>query len=390
MDAPPICGGAIAVESGRVVAVGGKEVADRFAHAQVDDLGTAAVLPGLVNAHVHLELSDCPCGSPPHSFVDWLKSLIARGPTDDSVIAATRAGIAQCHRFGVTTVGDISRQCHLTRPILADSKLRAVSYGELQAMAQRRGLLEERLKRASDTTFARRHLKIGLSPHAPYSIEDAGYRRALQLATERKLPLATHLAETAHENAFLSDHAGPFRELWDFLAAWDERVPKFNGGPIRFAAELGLLQYPTLLAHVNYCDDHELELLRRGRASVVYCPRTHAYFGHPPHRWREMLAAGVNVAVGTDSCASSPDLNLVDDLRLLHRLAPEVEAEKLWKMATISAARALGMEREAGTITRGKWADLTVFPISEGEEPLTGILETDRAPLRFYFEGETG
>src|SRR5207302_10539659 len=110
------------------------------------------------------------------------------------------------------------------------------------------------------------------------------------------------------------------------------------------ANAIGLLDYPTVLAHVNYCDDVDLDLLARGRAGVVYTPRTHAYFGHPPHRWRDMLARGINVAVGTDSCASSPDLNLVDDLRLLHRLAPEVPAQTLWEMATIRGARAIGRE----------------------------------------------
>ena len=116
-------------------------------------------------------------------------------------------------------------------------------------------------------------------------------------------------------------------------------------------AELGYLAYPkTLLAHVNYCEDDELQLLANGRASVVYCPRTHAYFGHPPHRWREMLAMGINVAVGTDSRGSSPNLNLVDDLRLLHRLAPEVSPERIWEMGTTHSATAIGCAESCGTL----------------------------------------
>jgi len=386
MDGPAIVDGGIAVERGRIAAVGGREIAGDFAGADVEDLGDCAVLPGLVNAHVHLELSDCRCGSPPTSFVDWLKRVITRPVSDESIVSATQLGIEQCRRFGVTTVGDISRQCHLTRPILADAKLRAVSYGELQAMARRRGLLEERLGRAADATFAREHLKIGLSPHAPYSIEGAGYRRALEVAQKHGYPLATHLAETPDEAIFLADHGGAFGDLWDFLGAWDDRVPKFDGGPIRFAESLGLLRYPTLLAHVNYCDDQELRLLAGGKASIVYCPRTHGYFGHPPHRWRDMLGAGIDVAVGTDSCASSADLNLVDDLRLMHRTAPTVSANQLWELATISAARVIGMAEEVGTISRGKWADLTVFPAA-GADPLTEILEENILPSHVYFAG---
>src|SRR5205807_9072461 len=141
---------------------------------------------------------------------------------------------------------------------------------------------------------------------------------------------------------------------WGRIGGWDEQVATFAGGAVSSAHAVGLLDYPTLLAHVNYCDDAEMDLLARGHASVVYCPRTRAYFRHPPHRWRDMLSRGINVAVGTDSCASSPDLNLVDELRLLRRLAPEVPAMELWKMATIRAAKAIGWENEVGSISPGK------------------------------------
>jgi cytosine/adenosine deaminase-related metal-dependent hydrolase len=150
---------------------------------------------------------------------------------------------------------------------------------------------------------------------------------------------------------------------------------------------VGLLDLPAaLLAHVNYCDDAELDLLARGRASVAYCPRTHAWFGHPPHRWREMLARGINVAVGTDSCASSPDLNLVDDLRLLHQLAPDVGPAALWELATVNAAKALGAERDVGTITAGKAADLAIFP-TRGDEPLRHVLENFMLPAAVWAAG---
>jgi cytosine/adenosine deaminase-related metal-dependent hydrolase len=142
---------------------------------------------------------------------------------------------------------------------------------------------------------------------------------------------------------------------------------------------------PTLLAHVNYCDDDELELLSGGQASVVYCPRTHAYFQHPPHRWREMLARGINVAVGTDSCASSPDLNLVDDLRLLRRLASDMPAKQLWELGTIRAARALGMEHEIGSLTPGKRADLVVFNV-RGGDALEQILHGRQLPNSVWID----
>jgi aminodeoxyfutalosine deaminase len=194
------------------------------------------------------------------------------------------------------------------------------------------------------------------------------------------MPLATHLAETADEGEFLADHAGPFRRLWEAIGGWRDDVSRSAGGPIRAMEDVGLLAYPgTVLAHVNYADDAELDVLARGRASVVYCPRTHEYFGHPPHRFVEMLERGINVALGTDSAASSPDLNLMEDLRLIHRRRPEVSAQRIFEMGTIRGARALGMGEQFGTLEIGKLADLVVFDVNTND-PLIEILANNSLP----------
>jgi cytosine/adenosine deaminase-related metal-dependent hydrolase len=387
MDRPLLHSAGVAIAGDTILAVGhSQELRSSYPAATIADFGRAVLMPGLVNAHVHLELSALKPGDKPASFVDWIKRLVHRSPVDSAAAAAfvekgVAIGIEQCRKFGVTTIGDISRHCVITRPLLKSSGLRAVSYGEVQAMARRRHFLDERVAIAADDRDATDRLRIGISPHAPYSIEADGYRKCLDVARAGGLPISTHLAETPAEVEFLADHAGPFRELWSYLDAWDEQVPKFPGGPIRFARELGLLDYPTLLAHVNYCDDDELGILAQGQASVVYCPRTHDYFGHPPHRWRDMLAVGINVAVGTDSCASSPDLNLVDDLRLLHKIAPEVTAMELWQMATIRAARAIGWQNRVGSLSPGKAADVIWFPVTS-DDPLAEILESDSSDFK--------
>src|SRR5579872_5610129 len=369
MVGPLVRDGAVLIGEGKILDVGGRaDLRARHEGVVIRDLGNAIILPGLVNAHTHLELSDCRRGEPPvGGFASWLVGMLRRTrispeEMERAVTEAVKIGVEQSIRFGVTTVGDISRQCGLTRRLLRESPLRVVSYGEIQAMAQRRELLEERLATAADETSASARLTIGITPHAPYSVEPLGYRRCLETARSRGLPLATHLAETPDEATFLESHSGPLRELWDQWLTWDDSVPKFSGGPIRYARELGLLDYPTLLAHVNYCNDDELAILAAGKASVVYCPRTHEFFGHPPHRWREMISQGINVAVGTDSCASSPDLNLVDDLRLLHRQFPDEPVELLWEMATVRAARAIGL-KNVGAIQIGAAADLVVFSV---------------------------
>lgn len=392
MDRAIIRDGAVAFVGDCILEVGtSRELIRAHPDAAVCDCGDSVILPGLINPHVHLELSDVPRPAVAGRVADWLIEVINASPQGDDaarVGKAAAAGIDQCLRFGVTTVGDITRQPALSRPVLAASPLRAVSFGEVQAMAGRRELLEPRLAVAADRAHETDRLRVGISPHAPYSIEPAGYARCLELARAGGMRLATHLAESPDEARFLAEHTGSFRKLWQFLDAWDDAVPRFARGPIRFARSIGLLDAPTLLAHVNYCDDDELSVLAAGGASVVYCPRTHNYFAHPPHRWRDMLAAGVNVAVGTDSLASTPDLNVVDDLRLLRRIAPEVPAADLWRLVTTRAARALGMEALVGSISPGKAADLVCFPVDDRADPPASILDDASVPSHVWIAGE--
>jgi cytosine/adenosine deaminase-related metal-dependent hydrolase len=375
--------------NGHIAAVGPRrEVLARHPSAEQFDAGDALVLPGLVNAHTHLELSHCTASDQPASFTDWLASLPARIGVERDFAAAGVAGAKRSVEFGVTTVGDISQQAHLTRPVLRDGPLRVVSYGEVLGIGATRVKVDALLQQAIDSNLASDGLTIGVSPHAPYSLECDDYFRVAATARELRLPVAAHVAELPYEAQFLQHQSGPFRELMERWGIWRDGVHTFRGTPIQLAKAAGVLDSsPSLLAHVNYCNDEELATLAAGRASVVYCPRTHAYFQHPPHRWRDMLAVGINVAVGTDSCASSPDLNLVDDLRLLHRLAPEQSAAVLWEMATIRGARAVGAESTSGSLTVGKVADVTIYPV-QTNDPLTEILEAATLPSEVWVAGE--
>lgn len=391
MSSPLIDDGAVEFDAGRIVSVDRYD-RTRFAGRDVTDLGDVVLLPGLVNAHTHLELSHARQGERPHSFGEWLLRIVSRrvslSPDElrASVAAATAAGVGECLRFGVTTVGDITRDASLTRPTLAKSPLNVVSFGEVQALAQRRSLLEERVAATIDPTFANEHLSIGISPHAPYTVEPEAYRRCVAAARERSMPICTHLAESPEEAQFLANHTGPLRELWEQLGAWDDAVPRWSGSPVELARAVGLLDVAPLLAHVNYASEGDLDLLAASDASVVCCPRTHAYFGHAPHRWRDMIARGINVCIGTDSRASSPDLNLVDDLRLVHQHSPEVPVETLWEMVTTRASRALHRQ-DVGAIAAGMRADLVAFEI-RGSDPLREILESSAVPRAVFIAGE--
>jgi cytosine/adenosine deaminase-related metal-dependent hydrolase len=379
----------LVIQGDRILASGDAHALRRdYPDAEQTDFGAAILLPGLVNPHAHLELSHRRACELPNSFADWVLALRSSLTTGRDIagtaIAAMRDGITQSLTFGVTTIGDITNFPQQQRSNFANAPIRLASFGEIRGMARRRLLAGAMIAAAIDSTG---FVSVGLSPHAPYSVEPRVYLDCLQVASKLRLPLMTHLAELPYEEEFLAHHTGPLRELWGKLGGWDEHVPTVEGGPIRLAQSLGLLDYDrTILAHVNYCNDAELDLLARGRASVVYCPRTHAYFGHPPHRWREMLARGINVAVGTDSTASSPDLNLVDDLRLLHRIAPEHPVEDLWRMATTRAARALGWGL-VGSLEAGSCADVVVFGV-QTDDPLREILaHADRKPQEVFVGG---
>ena len=356
MASPALRDAAIAFDSTAILALGNvSDIRRQFPKARTINLGSAAILPGLINAHTHLDLSLL--GPPPPGpirFVDWILSLRSRASQVTDWETHTRdavaEGVRQSLACGVTAVGDIAGNTRASRAALASSPLKGVSFGEVLGMAGRSAQFQPRLAAAIDRSFERPGLISGIEPHAPYSLDLANYRRCIETAREQSFPIATHLAESADEAGFLADHSGEFRRLWTALDAWTPGVSAFPAGPIRAMQAMGLLDLPALLAHVNYADDDELNLLARSRASVVYCPRTHAYFNHPPHRFREMLARGINVALGTDSAASSPDLNLLDDLRIVRRLNLDLPPRVLFEMITTRAARALGMANRIGAI----------------------------------------
>lgn len=381
IDRPAIENGGVALENGLIRAVGlAVTLRSDFPHAQEVDYGDAVILPGLVNAHTHLEL--CLTQRPPvaGTFQDWIIATGAQVPRDVDALAArvraaTRYGARAFLAAGVTSLGDISQHCRISRAALGDYPGTIVSFGECLGLGARRGRFDELLGEAIGAPGC----LAGISPHAPYTVDRAGYAAALAV----DLRLCTHLAETPDEGRFLLDHGGAFGALYEQLGFSPGVPERFTGGPIRFAQSVGLLAAPALLAHVNYCDDDELALLAAGRASVAYCPRTHAYFGHPPHRWRDMLAAGMNVAVATDSIASSADLDLVAELRLLREIAPDVSAETLWRMATLNGAIALRLNQSVGSVTIGKRADLVVFDGRTLEAALNAT-----TPGAIYVSGE--
>ena len=373
--------GCLKVVDDRIAAVGRTVDLDPpRVDVEIDGLLT----PGLVNAHTHLELTNVPRPPTPGTFQDWLLATMAAAFDPDPVVfarrrtEAVRAGVAQCLRFGVTSVGDVTQSPALTRPVLAASPLRAISYGECLGVGSRRARFDTLLAQAIDTTTVGPRMMIGVSPHAPYTVDGDGYARSDDgRANVFEGYWATHLAETPDEAQFVANRAGPFADLYRRLG-FDPGAGEACGDSIvEWVTSKVSYWAGDLLVHVNYCTDADLALIAGRDAVVAWCPRTHAYFGHSPHRWRDMLARGIPVCVATDSCASSPDLNVMDDLRLVRRQSPDVPVETLWAMVTTNANSFLDFPdvAEVGELTWNGWADLCAWPTRTGD-PLAEVLDT--------------
>ncbi len=401
---PVIENGLVEVRESRIVDV--RCAARHEAHASIVDCGAAVVLPGLVNAHTHLELTHLagkiepreiasrPSGKAGDSdFADWLRRLLAemRKTRDDAevITASVNEGATLSLRCGVTAVGDITRLPRVTRPALCHGRLRVVSFGEVIAIGALRAALRPRLQAATDTAHDSDRLSAAVSPHAPYTCDRRALRACQEAAAAAKMRLCTHLAETVDEEACTLEGSGPLADFLRSVGVWNDSVKHPGLRPVEYADQLGLLSPRTLLAHVNYVSDADLERLARGRAHVAYCPRTHAAFGHIPHRFREMRAAGINVCVGTDSLASNPSLSVLEELRYLRQTFEDLDNREQLEMGTLCGARALGLDDTIGSLEPGKQADLVVVPLQPAgdPDPLENLLRSDLAPTKVYVAG---
>jgi cytosine/adenosine deaminase-related metal-dependent hydrolase len=362
VDGPPIEDAVIELDGARIATV--RAAAGREPDAL--DLGNVAVIPGLVNVHTHLEFSGLrqPLG-PAAPFAEWIRAVVAsrraRGGTRRADVCA---GLSECAASGTTTVGEIatpgwSPEC------FGPGAPRAVVFRELIALDNAAAGQQLDVAREHLSTFTTHpHLRPGISPHAPYSVCPELFAGLVELAVWHGAPLAFHLAETREELELLERGTGPLVDLFRSTGFWREDVIAPGTRPLDYLQTLAAAPR-SLVIHGNYLDDAEIEFLAgHPQLTLVYCPRTHAYFGHAPHPWRTVLERGGRVALGTDSRASNPDLSQWEELRFLRRRFPEVDAALLLRLATLDGARALGLEDQIGSLSPGKQADIVVMALS--------------------------
>lgn len=352
---------------------------------QVLDLPDTLLLPAMVNAHAHLDLTAM--GPQPYGgdFGGWVGGVMRGRPTDDDAItAAVELGLKLSREAGVGWVGDIAGSDTAARAfrdageranVGGTAWLECFGIGERATTAAAMAI--DRLRALQST--ASRGVHVDLQPHAPYSAGLPLYEAAARQASARP---CTHLAETLEELQFVRDATGPFADLLQRIGKWDDSIVPLNVSPVRHLARV-LSLAPWVVAHCNYVTDDDIAILAATGTSVAYCPIASEYFRHANHRYRDMLAAGVNVCLATDSILCQPvddphPLGLLGAMRRLHQ-RDGTDPATLLAMATVNGASALGLPSLASTLAVGAPARLVGVRIDaqSSQDVLTQAMRSD-------------
>ena len=392
---PPIRDGWLAVDRGRVVALGASGRRVLSDGAQEVDLGDVAVLPGLVNAHTHLELSYLRDAVPPASqFVTWIRGVMkARlerpDPSDVEILDAIDGAIEEAVACGTAIVGDISNTLVTFGP-LTRSRLAAVVFYELIRFntTDPKGVVAKAVSEL-DALHPTERVRVSLAAHAPYSVAPL-VLRAITQAVDRDpfAPCSIHLSESVEEMEFIRTGGGPWRAFLEEIGSWDSAWVAPGGTPVQFLDDCGFLNGRVLAVHGVQMTTADLDRLAARGATLVTCPRSNGHTGAGAPPIEDFYNYGVKVAVGTDSLASTPDLNIFAELATMRALAPTVSAGALLDSATRQGARALGFDADYGTIAPGKSGRLLAVSVPAGAEDVEEYLVSGIEPNQIRWIGE--
>jgi cytosine/adenosine deaminase-related metal-dependent hydrolase len=368
---PPIKNGAVQIVDRRIARVGRWKEFSATDPADIVDLGDSILLPGLVNAHCHLDYTAMAGTLPPQkSFIDWLKFMLAaKAEWNYSEYAASwLEGAHMLLRSGTTTVADFEAVPELLPEVWSSTPLRVISFLELTGVRSRRdprAVLQEATERADSLPPG--NSRAALAPHAPYSTVPELLRLSAEFCLSRRWPLSIHLAESKQEFEMFSRARG---EMFKWLRRNERDMRDCGrGSPVRHLDRCGVLGAHLLAVHVNYLAKNDAALLGRRNVSVVHCPRSHSYFRHHEFPLARLTKAKVNVCLGTDSLAtvSRPrrqtiELSMFEEMRSFAAAHPRIPAKTILEMSTIRGARALGLAGSAGELSAGAFADLITIP----------------------------
>lgn len=382
---PAIENGAVAVEGETIVFVGTKaEVVVRFPDASATDFGTCVLLPGLINAHSHFELTVMRgfLESEETDFFAWLRKLtLARMVmTNEDLFVSAACGAIEAARAGITCVGDSSSAAAQSMKALREIGLRGIVYQESFGPDPRlahENVAKLRTQLAEMRAFESASVRAGVSPHAPYTVSARQIELISRLALDEKLPLMMHAAESEAESLFVFEGTGPFAEgLRARGIDWQAQ----NISPIGYLVRNGVLETQPLLAHCINVNDADIEMIRSAGAGVAHCPKSNAKFRHGRAPFARFIAANLKVGLGSDSVASNNNCDILEEARFATLLArvrgtdfspcvdssspqTEVCATDALFAATLGGARALGLDNQIGSLAEGLQADLIAITL---------------------------
>ena len=368
---PPMENGAVVVNGSRIHSVSRWKDLDPVCRRQAIDLGESVLLPGFVNGHCHLDYTAM-SGQipPPRRFVDWLQNIMEAKSawSRAQFVESWVAGAQMLEQSGVTSVLNIESVPELLPEVWPATALRLCSCLELinlQSPQTAKSLVRAAVQKSRQLE-SRHANRCGLSPHALYTATDELLLSARDAARAQSRLLITHVAESAEEDAMYRSATGP---LLEWLQTRRQTAHCGEGSPVSILDRLGYFRAPVVAAHVNYLAPEDERILAKRNVAVAHCPRSSRYFGHALFPWRRLRNAGVNIALGTDSLASTPKTGKanprLDFFAELACLADQKDApapHEILQFATMNGAKALRQENELGQLSPGFLADAVAIP----------------------------
>lgn len=388
ISSEPIRSGGVLVDRDVIRAIGSAaELETSHPEAEFENYGHAAILPGFVNCHSHLEITAMRgyLDSVEHDFYSWLMKLTrTRGEvlSDADVEVAALAGAVEGARAGVTCFGDIGRYGKAGFQALKRAGLRGVLFQETEFSPNNEKASEDLTKlkdrflelRAGQT----RLVEVGISPHSPYTVSRSLFEKIARYALDEKIKLTIHAAESVEEDDLLKRGDGYFKTIYENIGA-DFDSP--NCSPVEFLLSTGILEAEPLLAHCVRVSEKDIEIIESTGAKVAHCPKSNAKFGHGYAPFEKLLDAGIAVGLGSDSVASNNACDLIEEARFAALIARNradrgrfISAAEVLDTATLGGAKALGLDQITGSLEVGKQADIAVLSLANvAQQPVNDI-----------------
>jgi cytosine/adenosine deaminase-related metal-dependent hydrolase len=383
----PILDGAVEIKNKKIVNVGKfKEISKEAVLAKIIDFGEMIILPALVNAHTHLELSALRSKiSPPSGdFISWVKNVI-KLRENLSLVEIKESAKAVLYHFwkeGIGIIGDVGNTA-LTLDLLCNSAFYGYFFHEVISFKGGYNLKEIQVKSASS------NFKITYSAHAPYSVSPLLLQAIKSYNKKRKKLFCIHCAESIEEIKFLEKGEGPLLEFLKERGQWNENFVPPGVSPIKYLNSLTLLDEDTLLIHVIHIDEEDLKILKNTKPKICICLRSNLFIGVGIPKLKDLLSAGLDVCIGTDSLASNDQISIWEEIKTIYTYYPDISPEEILKIATFTGAKVLGYDK-MGAILAGYNPNILVIEIKDplkekSEEAVRSLINAEKEiKFRFY------